>query len=250
MAPASHHGHHPTVSTEPSRLTAGVGAVLRHQRHLRSLRQQDLADLADVSQAAIARIERGERASPLPMLEKVFAALDLQLRLELEPLDAHVDAALDRLAGQPVANRIAELQLVEIADRLGDIPFVFDGPTAALLQGTPLPGEQAHLAMTWAHADAFTAWLGANYGRRWHQSWETYGFLDLDPRAPGAHRWATLLGELTVRMVDELPPAVRVQHGDHSFQVVPLPDLEVADARTAELLQRHRARLAAGGPDH
>ena len=73
-----------------------------------------------------------------------------------------------------------------------------------------------------------------------------YGFLDLDPRSPGAHRWATLVGELTVRMVDELPPAIRVQHGDRSFDVVPLADVEVSDARTAELLQRYRTRLIAG----
>jgi transcriptional regulator with XRE-family HTH domain len=227
-------------------LTAEVGAVLRQQRQLRGLSQQLVAERASVSQAAVARIERGGRGTSLAVLERLFAALDLRLRVELEPLDAQVDAALDRLAEQPVADRIGELRLAEVVDRLAGIPFVFDGPTAALLQGVGLPGELVHLALAWADADAFDAWLGPNYGRRWHERWGEYGYLDVHPSRPGAHRWATRVGELAVRMVPELPAAVQVRHGDRTFDVVSLPEVEVADRHTGELLRRYRERLSAG----
>jgi transcriptional regulator with XRE-family HTH domain len=234
------------MTADRGRLTTGIGAVLRHQRQLRGLSQQALADRAALSQAAVARIERGGRGTSLPILERLFAAIGLQIRVDLEPLDAHLDIALDRIAAQPVSDRIEELRLGDIIDRLAGIPFVFDGPTAALLQGAPLPGELVHLALAWADADAFDEWLGRSYGRRWHERWEEYGFIQLHPGLPGAHRWMTIVGELAVRMVPELPTAVQVRHGDRVFDVVSLPEVEVADRRTAEMLHRHRERLSAG----
>jgi transcriptional regulator with XRE-family HTH domain len=225
-------------------LISQLGAALRHQRELRNLRQTDLAERAEVSQGAVARAERGDRAA-LPMVEKLFAALGLQLRIELEPLDAQVDAALDKLAARPLAEHIAELRLAEIADQLADLPFAFDGATAAVLQGAPLPGRLVHLAMEWSAADAFTAWLEGHYGQRWHDRWEEYGYVDLHPSRPGPHRWSTIVGQLAVRLVDALPATIEVRHGERSFRVVPLPDVEVTDTNAARLLRQHRSRRAA-----
>ncbi len=226
------------------RLAGSLGALLRARRQLRNWRQEDLAERAGVSQATVTRIERGERAA-LPMLERLFAALDLQLRVEVEPLDAHIDARLDELAARPLTERIEELRLTELLDSLDGIPVVFDGPTAALLQGAALPGEIVHVAMAWSDAEAFTAWLVRNHGQRWHERWEEYGFLHLDPRDRGAHRWSTMRGQIAVRMVDALPASIEIRHGDRSLPAVPLPDVEITDPRSAELLQRHRTRRAA-----
>ncbi|MEU7751572.1 helix-turn-helix transcriptional regulator [Micromonospora sp. NPDC049171] len=75
-----------------TRLVTLLGAAVRHQRHLRDLSQRQLAALAEVSQAAVARIERGERAPTIPVLERLLAAMDVQLVVGVEPLDAHLDA--------------------------------------------------------------------------------------------------------------------------------------------------------------
>ncbi|MEU8259972.1 helix-turn-helix transcriptional regulator [Micromonospora sp. NPDC048999] len=72
--------------------------MVRHERELRQFTQQALADLAGLSQGAVARIERGDRLPSLPTVERLFAALDRQLRVEVESLDSHLDAALDALA--------------------------------------------------------------------------------------------------------------------------------------------------------
>ncbi|MET8361425.1 helix-turn-helix transcriptional regulator [Micromonospora sp. NPDC005171] len=89
-----------------TRLVTVLGAAVRHQRHLRDLSQRQLAALAEVDQAAVARFERGERAPTIPVLERLFAAMDVQLVIGVEPLDAHLDARIDGLAARPIAERI------------------------------------------------------------------------------------------------------------------------------------------------
>ncbi|MET8094577.1 helix-turn-helix transcriptional regulator [Micromonospora sp. NPDC005220] len=88
-----------------TRLVTLLGAAVRHQRHLRDLNQRQLAALAEVDQAAVARFERGERAPTVPVLERLLAAMDVQLVVAVEPLDAHLDALIDDLAARPIAER-------------------------------------------------------------------------------------------------------------------------------------------------
>ncbi|MEU8088384.1 helix-turn-helix transcriptional regulator [Micromonospora sp. NPDC049101] len=102
-----------------TRLVTLLGAAVRHQRHLRDLSQRQLAALAEVSQAAVARIERGERAPTIPVLERLLAAMDVQLVVGVEPLDAHLDARIDDLAARPIVERIDALGLDELLSRRG-----------------------------------------------------------------------------------------------------------------------------------
>ncbi len=224
-----------------SRLVRLLGARLREERQLRGLTQTRLAGRAGVSQGELARIERGDRAGRLRTVERLFAELGLQLAIAVEPLDAHLDAELERLADIPVTDRIEELRLDRLLDSLGGLPLIFDGPTAALLQGAALPSDHVHLIVSWGEAARFTQWLEGHYGRRWHEAWQEYGYVPLDPRGPGAHRWLTLHGEVVVRFVDELPAALEVRHRERSYPVVPLADIVLDDARTADLLDRHQA---------
>ncbi|MGW3605179.1 helix-turn-helix domain-containing protein [Micromonospora sp. NPDC005161] len=230
-----------------TRLVPLLGAVVRRQRHLCELSQRELADLAEVGQAAVARIERGDRAPSIPVLERLLAAMDVQLVVGVEPLDAHLDARIDDLAARPIAERIDELGLHRMLDRLTDFPQVITGSTAALLQGAPVPVEALEIAVRWQDSKLFTRWLEAAYGQRWNARWGEFGGVWLEPEEQGEHLWTTRYGEIRATMCDELPETIEVRHGGRSYRVVPLVELELTEPRAGDLLRRYRARQVASG---
>jgi len=232
-----------------SRLVGLVGSLLQRQRELCGITQQQLADRVGINQATIARIERGRRAPSLHMIEALLAALDVQLAIATEPLDAHLDAAIAELTGRSIADRIADAGIEQAVDKLPLIPYVLTGPTAAMLQGAPVPVGALHFALPWTDAEAFTDWLSRMYGRRWHAKWQGFGYLALDPREFGDHRWQTLVGEIVADMCDERPEWIEVRNGQRHFRVVPLARLELTDPAAATLLARHGKRVAGQGPD-
>lgn len=144
-----------------------------------------MAALAAVDQAAVARFERGERAPTVPVLERLLAAMDVQLVIGVEPLDAHLDARIDDLAARPIAERIDGLNLNRLLDRLTDFPQVITGCAAALLQGAPVPVDALEIALRWQDAKLFTRWLETNYGQRWNARWGEFGGVWLEPEEPG-----------------------------------------------------------------
>ncbi|MGC4794881.1 helix-turn-helix domain-containing protein [Micromonospora saelicesensis] len=232
----------------PIRLAGLLGAAIREQRQSRELSQCELAELAGVSQATVARIEGGGRGPSIAMLERLLAAMDVQLVVGVEPLDAHLDARIDDLAARPIAERIDELGLDELLDRLTDFPQVITGSTAALLQGAPVPADALEIALRWQDSKPLTRWLETNYGQRWNARWGEFGGVWLEPEEPGEHRWSTRYGEIRATMCDELPETIEVRHGGRSYQVVPLVELELSEPRAAELLRHYRDRqLASDG---
>ncbi|PGH42768.1 transcriptional regulator [Micromonospora sp. WMMA1996] len=233
-----------------SRLAGQVARTLRHEREHAGLTQQALAGRVGLSQAAVARIERGDRLPSLPTVERLLGALGRQLRIEVEPLDSHLDATLDEAAGTALPERIADLGLDRIIDALGDLPYVLTGGTAALLQGAPLPVDAVEIAVRWRDAPRFTKWLERAHAQRWNARWEEWGGVHPEPNEPGEHRWLTRYGELRARMCEDLPEPVEVRLGDRTYPVEPLVEVEVADRRTAELLRRYRQRRVDGAtPD-
>ncbi|MBF9128178.1 helix-turn-helix transcriptional regulator [Plantactinospora sp. S1510] len=241
----------------PSRLTALLGTTLRLQRELHGLTQHALAERADTSQSTIARIEQGDRAPTVSMLERLFAALDLQLTVGVEPLDAHLDARIDDLGRRSIAERVSDVDLDRTLDRLGDLPYVLTGATAALVQGAPVPMEDVEIAVAWRDVEQFATWLDRYYAQRWNPKWEEFGYLPTDPRKPGEHRWRTVGGVLRASMCDELPEAIEVRLGDRGYPVLPLALVEVTEPATADLLhrwrERHRAaenKTTAEQPEH
>ncbi|WP_091608728.1 helix-turn-helix domain-containing protein [Micromonospora mirobrigensis] len=228
-----------------TRLAALLSDVIRRQRQLHELNQRRLAELAGVSQATVARIERGDRSPSLPALERLLAAMDLQLTIGVEELDAHLDARLTEQAARPLAEVLDGLGLDRIVDRLGDLPYLLTGSTAALLQGAPLPTDAVEIAVRWRDSARLTEWLNAAYAQRWNARWGEYGGVHIEPEEPGEHRWLTRHGELRAQMCDELPAGIKVRHGDRSYRVVPLVQVEATDPRAADLLRRHRQRQQA-----
>ncbi|GAB3953337.1 hypothetical protein GCM10027614_58600 [Micromonospora vulcania] len=223
-----------------------LGTVVQQQRHLRDLTQSQLAELAGVSQAAVARIERGDRTPSIAVLEALLAAMDVQLTVQVEPLDAHLDARIAQLAARPLAEQIDELGLDRVLDRLGELPQVITGSTAALLQGAPVPVDALEIAVRWRDSKQFTRWLEAALGQRWNARWGEFGGLWLEPEEQGEHRWSTRYGEIRATMCDELPETIEVRHAGQGYQVVPLVELELTEPRASELLRRYRARQLAG----
>ncbi|MFF5174858.1 helix-turn-helix domain-containing protein [Micromonospora sp. NPDC000089] len=232
-----------------SDLGGRIARMLRLERETRGLTQQALASLAGISQSAVARIERGDRMPSIPLVERVLAALGLQLAVSTEPLDAELDAKLDELAARPIAERIDDLGLDRMLRHLGDLPYVLTGTTAAVLQGAAVPADGVEIAVRWADSARFTAWLDAAYGQRWNARWKEFGGLRLEPEEPGEHRWLTRHGELRAQLCDELPTTIEVRHDGRAYQVVPLVAVELTDPRAATLLRRHQQRQRQAGED-
>jgi ribosome-binding protein aMBF1 (putative translation factor) len=68
---------------EATRLALDVGEKVRDAREAAGLSQRELASRMGTSQAAVARLEAGGVGATLTTLQKVAAALDLKITVEL-----------------------------------------------------------------------------------------------------------------------------------------------------------------------
>jgi transcriptional regulator with XRE-family HTH domain len=78
-------------STRVSDSTQLAGNLLRLARLRRGLSQRQLAETAGVPQSTVARIETHRQQPTLPLLARLLAAADLELRTRLEDYDPHDD---------------------------------------------------------------------------------------------------------------------------------------------------------------
>lgn len=70
-------------------MSSVAGGLLRLARRQRGLSQRQLAAAAGVPQSMIAAYEAGHREPTVPTLLKLINAAELDLRVELVPLDDH-----------------------------------------------------------------------------------------------------------------------------------------------------------------
>jgi len=68
-----------------AKFAAEVGDRVRQAREAAGLSQRELAARMGTSQAAVARLEAGGVGATLTTLQRVAAALDLQLSIDLRP---------------------------------------------------------------------------------------------------------------------------------------------------------------------
>jgi transcriptional regulator with XRE-family HTH domain len=78
-------------STRVSDSAQLAGNLLRLARLRRGLSQRQLAEIAGVPQSTVARIETHRQQPTLPLLARLLAAADLELRTRLEDYDPHDD---------------------------------------------------------------------------------------------------------------------------------------------------------------
>ena len=78
----------PTTSEHVERL---AGNLLKVARAKSGMSQRELAETAHIAQSTVARIESGSRQPSLPVLAKILAALNLEMRITLANYDAHDD---------------------------------------------------------------------------------------------------------------------------------------------------------------
>lgn len=97
----------PTTAKNMAHLAANLLKIARIEK---GLSQQQLAAAAGVPKSTIGRIETGAMQPTLPLLCRILAAADVELRPRLEPYDDHDDVldALDaRLSAEQREERIA-----------------------------------------------------------------------------------------------------------------------------------------------
>jgi transcriptional regulator with XRE-family HTH domain len=228
-----------------------MGALMRGAREARGLSQAELAARSGVSESMISRLERGERRTFLDVVDRLLAALGLQLRYELEPLGADLDRLIDEAAQVPLVERLkrAGVMMHYFVEWLEEeeVDYVIEGAAAALLQGVPVPVLALEIAVQAGDIEAFARMLRNCHAKRWDPMYREWGYCDPDPRVEGGPlRWqVSVFGELHARLVEALPEHVVVEIGGHSYPVRPLVEVEVSDPATARIVARARARLAA-----
>jgi transcriptional regulator with XRE-family HTH domain len=187
-----------------------IGCLLRRARESRELSQEDLAELSGISQSVISAYERERKQPGWVAAERLFAAMGLQMRIELEPLDADLDRQIDAYAAMTAEERLRALPYVlkALDSHLEGIPLVVTGAAAAALHGASVPVRRVDLLLpdTDAAVDAFCAQLP---------------------------------------LVEELPQAVTAVVDGTNIPALPLHEIELADPEAARLLARVRDRRQA-----
>ena len=90
-----------------------AGAMLKLAREDKRLTQRELAAAAGVPYTTIAKIESGARQPSWPVLCRILAAVDLEMRVRLAPYDDHDDVLDATEAGLTAQQR-------EARDRIQD----------------------------------------------------------------------------------------------------------------------------------
>lgn|SRR5574337_999963 len=97
-----------------------AGNLLKVARSQFGVSQRQLAELAGVPQSTIARIESGTRQPSLPVLARILAAVDLEIRINLAPYEGHddvLDATDARLTPDQLARWRADQEAFAVALR-------------------------------------------------------------------------------------------------------------------------------------
>jgi transcriptional regulator with XRE-family HTH domain len=231
-------------------LAARTGALLQDERAKQRLSQGALARRAGTTQQRVSRVERGTSQPTTALLDRLFAALDLQLRVEPEPIGVDCDAEIEKFQQLTEDERAEWFSDYEyLIDRLGDLPYALTGRLAAFLHGVPIRPDRLDLAVARADLDRVAVWLERAHCQRWNERWLDYGGVTVDPRVPGLPmRWLIGFHELRVEIVPGTPGAVTVCCGRRQVRVRPLTDIEYEHPGVRRLIRRVRVRAAAPAP--
>jgi transcriptional regulator with XRE-family HTH domain len=236
------------------RLRRDVGEVLRKRRLAAGMTQDRLAAQARITQAMVSRVERGLYPASLDLIERLFGALALELRVEARAAHTDLDRAIAELAEMSIAERLNEgrgmdaMGVLWTMRRWGPVPFVVEGALAAAMQGAPIPIDDADVAVIRKDHDAFERWLGWTAAKPWSEERQEFTFDRPDLRRCHSVRWQIAHGVVRTRFVDAPPTSIEITHDGETYAVRPLAEVEMVDPHAADLMARWRELVAAGSP--
>jgi transcriptional regulator with XRE-family HTH domain len=135
-----------------------TGALVRDARHRSGLTQRRLAERAGVHRQTVSQVESGAYRPTIATLVALLAAAGVQMRVELEPLDADVRREIaDRRASPDGAKDVLDVWGSLFA--MDEVAYRVEGLAAAALLGAPVSAPVIHIAF--AETDATFAWLAA-----------------------------------------------------------------------------------------
>jgi transcriptional regulator with XRE-family HTH domain len=223
---------------------------LQSERARSRLTQRQLALRARTSQQWVSRVERGSTAPTTAAVDRLFAALDLQVRVDAEPAGSDFDAEIDKYAAMTAEERVEAFRWYHRRfDQLGDLPYVVSGRLAAFVQGAPVAVPRIDLAVAEKDLGGYAALFDRVVCTRWNERWHDFGGVETDPREPGPMRWKLGYDEVRLHVAKTLPPAIVVRIGDRSLPVRPLLDIERDWPDIALLMRRVRGRGAGPARD-
>jgi transcriptional regulator with XRE-family HTH domain len=225
-------------------LATAIAPLLRAEREKAALTQAQLARRAGTTQQHVSRLERGGLAPTTALLDRLFDALDLQLRVTVEQRDADLDAYIDA-AREDDDQVVAELQLTRAVTRSlnPEVPYLIDGQLGAAMLGVPIKVRRTELAFASADTEQVASWLAELPNvRRWSDAWHDYAPIDRDPRKAGPLRYWTPWCELHLRLLPTLPPPVEVMVEGEPHRVRPLYAIEADDPQIARIITRTQHR--------
>jgi transcriptional regulator with XRE-family HTH domain len=222
-----------------------IGTFLRDRRVETGLTQVDLATRSGLSQAMVSAVEAGRRRPSLDVVERLLAGLGLQLRLDVEPLAADLDEALDESLGMPPDQRLDRPGLAGSAllTKLAPLRPVVEGLAGAALHGVPVPVSRLDVVVAEVAVGVLTeVLLHKMFAERWTERWKEWIYGEPDWPWPAVSRWRTIDGEFRLRVAERPPDRVTVVVEGTPVAVRPLHQIEGDDTETRRVLARVRQR--------
>jgi len=224
-------------------LSKAIGPLLKIEREKAALTQTQLARRAGSTQQHVSKLEAGQFAPTTALVDRLFDALGLQLRVSVEARDADLDTDLDRADDAEGIGVMVESVRVLTKTLDPGVTVVVDGQLAAALQGVPIRIRRIELAFAESDLDLVATWLSSVPNiLRWSEKWGDFAPVDPDPRQPGPLRYWTPWAGLTLRVMAGPPESIAVVTDDGQVRVRPLADVERDDPQISRLAERARAR--------
>jgi transcriptional regulator with XRE-family HTH domain len=240
-----------------------LGEILRRERLRRVWFQDEVASACGVRRQQLSRYETGAAEPSWAAFRRVLAAFGLQPRIELEPLDADVVAAIERQRRRPPEDWLADVAYAasSLHKLVSGLDWQATGLLAIRLLGAPTP--LAELEVEVALDDAGWSRLVDNAQAGWMQVCvpeTSYTAYPIDPEhlrrlcaeGDGMLRWLAVDGRLVTRVVDRIEgQPVRAEVDGVSWRVAGVDRLDFDDpwmARVLRQLRRHRKSDDSPGP--
>lgn len=233
-----------------------LGWLLREERRRRLWTQQKVADDCGLSRQQLSRYETGATEPTWAVFRRILAAYRLQPRIELEPLDADVVAAIERQRSRPPEIWLSDVgRAVDSLYRLLDgLPWQATGLLALRLLGAPTPLGKLEVEVALDNAgwerlveNAWDARL-----RVWSPDERTdalpidaTGLRRICDAGRGTLRWPESEAWLALRVVERLGGGIRADVGGRTWPVVSADRLEFDDPWSTRVLEQIRRCLDA-----